>query len=252
MIGISLLLIVFVTGVALLLAIPMSLAFSQLASSGSNNTNQTIGPLNNYTNEKSFTQFLTDDDMSKIAQEMNYKIIPVSNTTLGDVNNFRASTVGNTTYVAWQGNITNTNHVFISITYNGGANYTEPLELTMPNANASELQLFASNNTVSLVWFDRNQTAGNSSIFGSRSTDSGQHFSTFRLTFLNTTATDLMLPTHTVVLWIQKGGCGDGGPVPPTDNTLPTSSIVQHAGKIVYASAVSSEEEPYILCMHHW
>jgi hypothetical protein len=246
-IGVLLSLIILATCFALMLATPTNLAFSQLAYSSNNNTT-----------EEPLVQFLTDDEAKQFINEMSYKIITISNSTLtnmtlGDANNVKASTVGNTTYVAWQGNINNTNHVFISITYDGGANYTKPVQLTPTNANASELQIFASDKNVSLVWFDYNQTSGKSSIFGSRSTDGGQQFTTYRLTFLDTNATNLMISTHNVVLWTQESKCGggDGPPPPPPDNNLPTS-IAQPPEASIKVGAISPGMPPDVVCGHWW
>jgi hypothetical protein len=249
-----LLLLVLGAYLALMLEIPSTPAISQLASSGNDNTTMTYPPLTNDTMEIFPVDFLTDEEVREFFNEMNYTITPISNSTLGDANNVKTATVENTTYIAWQGNINNTNDVFLTITYDGGANYTNLRQLTPQNASASELQIFASDNIVSLIWFDYNQTTGKSSIFGSRSIDSGQHFNTFRITFLDTNATNLALANHNVVLWIQEDECGgDGnGNGPPPDNNLPTS-IVEGQEGFIEVGVISPGMPPGgVLCAHKW
>ena len=223
-----------------MLAIPISLSFSQSTSLSNDNAATTDLSLTSDTISMPQVRFLPDYQATEYVNQMNYTVTQLGNSTLGNTNNVKASTIGNTTvgnatignttYVAWQGNINNTNHVFISITYNEGANYTAPVRLTPPNANASELQIFASGSEVSLVWFDSNQTTGKTSIFGSRSTDGGQNFSTYKIRSLDTDARSLMMPTHEVVLWIQRGDCGggDGGDPGQADNIPPMDSPCAH------------------------
>jgi hypothetical protein len=107
---------------------------------------------------------------------------------------------------------------------------------------------------VSLIWFDFNQTSGNSSIFGSRSTDSGQHFKTYRITSLDTNATNLMLPNHNVVLWIQQdhcgGGGGGGGPTP--DNNFPTSIVQDREAFIEVGLTPPGMPPGGVVCAHKW
>ena len=186
---------------------------------------------------------------------MNYTITPLSNSTLGDVNNLKGSSVGNTTYVAWQSNLNNTNHIFIAVTNDQGFNYSKPIQLSPLDANASELQMFASENEVSLIWFDHNQTTGKSSIFGSRSVDNGQHFSTYMITFLDTEAFGLALPSNYAVLWIQKDMCGGGPPPPPPppppDNKS-TSAVVPSEEMSNQTAATSTGMPPFVACAHRW
>jgi hypothetical protein len=223
-----------------ILAIPVTLSFSQSTSLSDDNTATTDLPSTSVTMSMPQVSFLPDYQATEYVNQMNYTVTQLSNSTLGDANNVKASTVGNstvgnstvgnTTYVAWQGNINNTNHVFISVTYNEGANYTAPVRLTPPNANTSELQIFASGSEVSLVWFDYNQTTGKTSIFGSRSTDGGQNFSTYKIRSLDTDARNLMMPTHEVVVWIQRGMCGggDGGDPSQANNIPPRDDACAH------------------------
>lgn len=239
-----------------MLEIPATPAISQLASSGIDNTTTTYTPLTNDTVEGSPVDFPTDEEVREFFSEMNYTITPVSNSTVGDANNVKTATVENTTYIAWQGNINNTNDVFLTIAYDGGANYTNLRQLTPQNANASELQLFASDNIVSLIWFDYNQTTGKSSIFGSRSTNSGQDFTTYRITFLDTNATNLVLANHNVVIWVQEDECGgDGngnGNGPPPDNNFPTSIVEDQEGFIEVGVISPGMPPGGVVCGHKW
>jgi hypothetical protein len=197
--------------------------------------------------------FPTQKKVNDYAKETGFEITQVNNVSQGEPNNIKAFTVANTTYIVWQGNIQNASRIFVSITRDGGLNYTFPAELTPPNSgNASNLQISVAGSYVAVVWQAYNQTTGISSIFGSMSRDAGHNFSSFRVSSGNSSATDPILPNAYIVIWKQKGGCG-GGPAGTmyNQNVSPTVPI-QSANTSSSVQNVKPPGQPGSICMHLW
>ena len=64
----------------------------------------------------------------------------ISNTSLGVASNVETAISGNTTWVAWQSKTAGINRVFLAVSFDAGNNFTQPVQLSKPDAgNASNL-----------------------------------------------------------------------------------------------------------------
>jgi len=200
-------------------------------------------------------KFLTDAQVSNL----NGTFI----VTLSDINkhgyasNLRTATDGNTTYVAWLGKVNQTNHLWLSLSRNNGLNYTSPVELSPNNTgDVSNVQIFAGNNTATLVWQSTNLATGTSAIYGGRSYD-GYHFTTLKLSSGNTTATDPVISDNISVFWIQQGNCGgSGGPSPGNQTSLIQGNMTINNGGLNQTSQFGQLPPPMprggVVCIHYW
>jgi hypothetical protein len=110
----------------------------------------------------------------------------IANSTHGEPSELRTdiTATGYITWVAWLGKTNGTNHVFLTGSFDGGMNFTEPVQLDPVDAgNASKLQLGLSDDGqfIFVVWQDTNPINGTSRIFVSSSMDYGKSFKTYPL-----------------------------------------------------------------------
>jgi len=140
---------------------------------------------------------------------------PLSNSSQGFASNIKTAVAGNTTWVAWEGNVNGTNKVYLKVSYNESLIYTPAVEISAPTSgNASKLQLAASDDgtLVYAAWQDTNMTTGKNSIYVSASMNGGEEFKTYTLNTPNDA--DSVDPELTVVgqevliNWIQAGSNG--------------------------------------------
>jgi hypothetical protein len=110
----------------------------------------------------------------------------VSNSSQGNASNIQTAITNKIIWMAWQGKIKESSHIFAAMSNDSGSNFTPPFELTnsnITNGNLSNLQLGVTSNgsEVFLAWESKNITSGIRSIFFSTSTDYGQTFRTYPL-----------------------------------------------------------------------
>lgn len=199
-------------------------------------TNMTTTSYDNSSNVQPTVDFPTREEVTAYNMEMGSEIIQLSNSSQGDANNVKAVSKGNETFVVWLGKIEGTNHVFFSVTRDGGANYTQPLELSPPNSgnasslNASNLQLAVYDSYVDVVWQSTNPTNGTSNIIGSVSMDNGHTFKTYQINPEGTNARDPVLPGNFIVVWIQdEEPCPPPPPPPNGVETLSTTGVTTNS-----------------------
>lgn len=183
--------------------------------------------------------FLTEAQVSNLNDTF---VITLSNVNKhGYASDLRTAADGNTTYVAWLGRVNQTNHLLLSLSRNQGLNYTSPIELSANSTgDVSNVQIFARNHTVTLVWQSTNLATGTSAIYGSRSHD-GYHFTTLKLSKGNTTAVDPAISDNISVFWIQQGDCSGGSGVGPSLGNQ--TSIIQQPPQMPGGGVV---------CIHYW
>jgi hypothetical protein len=225
------------------------LTFSPMQAGADGNTGLTLPNVTFLSNQSEIDLFY------KIYGFMNFAM---SNSSMGIPNNIQGTQVGSTVYVAWQSNIAGKNHVFLSVSYQGGV-FTTPVELTPPDAgNATHLQLKALGPQVSLVWQDDNNVTGVSSIYGALSFDGGIHFVVNKLNSGNTNATDPVLASPVWAFWKQEvdpnsrgDPCGGGGPG-PGPGPFPDSSLSGSVSNSTSLSSIQPSELPDVVCGHWW
>jgi hypothetical protein len=201
-------------------------------------------------------KFLTDAEVSNLNGTF---IITLSDINKhGYASDLKTATDGNITYVAWLGKVNQTSHLLLSLSRNQGLNYTSPVELSPNNTgDVSNVQIFAGNNTVTLVWQSTNLATGTSAIYGSRSYD-GNHFTTLKLSSGNTTATDPVISDNISVFWIQQENCGGGGGGPSQGDQ--TSAI---QGNMTINNGGLNQTSQFgqlppempgggVVCIHYW
>jgi hypothetical protein len=143
-------------------------------------------------------KFLQGKEYEQIKKEI------LSNSTEGNASDIKAASDGRTMYISWLGKIDTINHLFLSISSNGGLNFSEPVELSPPKTgDVSNVQIFADRRVVALAWQATNTTTGINSIFFSRSYDYGGNFTTIRLTDDNVNARGPVLLDEFVIAWIE-------------------------------------------------
>jgi hypothetical protein len=167
----------------------ISISYPSNSSSSTNNTT---------------VKFLQGQEYEQIKKEIGSFTTPLSNSTQGNASNIKAASDGRTMYISWLGKVDTINHLFLSISSNGGLNFSEPIELSPPNTgNISNVQIFADRRAVALAWQATNTTTGINSIFFSRSYDYGGNFTTIRLTDENVNARGPVLLDEINVAWIE-------------------------------------------------
>ncbi|MGH9924371.1 MAG: hypothetical protein ACRD5B_03245 [Nitrososphaeraceae archaeon] len=148
---------------------------------------------------------------------------PLSNSSQGFGTNVQTAIAGNTTWIAWEGNVNGTNNIFLKVSYNESLIFTPAVKLSSPDAgNASKLSLAASEdgNLVYAAWQDTNLTTGKNRIFVSSSMNGGEEFRTYTLNLPEDA--DSIDPKLTVageeviITWIQNGSGGQCSPDPGT------------------------------------
>ncbi len=167
--------------------------------------------------------FPTTDEIFAYLKEEGIKkeINAISNrTTNGYPSNAQIANSGNITWLGFEGNIGGINHIFVSLSNDSGKNFSEPFQLSAPNAgNASQLQVGVSENGnfVYVAWQETNMTTGKNRIMLSSSMDGGREFKTYTLNppgdgnaiepRLKVVGNDLVL------VWIQDepGSCSPTG-----------------------------------------
>ena len=109
----------------------------------------------------------------------------IGNNSLGEASNVVTALNGNMTWVAWQASKADgLNRVFLAVSFNEGYNFTDPIQLSPPNAgNATELQLAITDDgsEVFVVWQDTNITDGKRTVYYSTSMNWGQDFKSYSL-----------------------------------------------------------------------
>jgi hypothetical protein len=149
-------------------------------------------------------KFLQGKEYEQIKKEIGSFTTVLSNSTQGNASDIKAASDGRTMYLSWLGKIDTINHLFLSISSNGGLNFSEPIELSPPNTgNVSNVQIFADRRAVALAWQATNSTTDINSIFFSRSYDYGANFTTIRLTDDNVNAKGPVLLDEINVAWIE-------------------------------------------------
>lgn len=145
---------------------------------------------------------------------------PLSNSSQGFGSNVQTAVAGNTTWIAWEGNVNGNNKIFIKVAYNESLIFTPAVELSAPDAgNASKLQLGTSDdgNLVYATWQDTDITTGKNRIFVSSSMNGGEEFRTYTLNLpgdansIDPTLT--VVDDEVIINWIQAGPDGSCGPV---------------------------------------
>ncbi len=151
------------------------------------------------------------------------EFMALSNSSQGLGSNVRTAVAGNTTWVAWEGNVNGTNRIFLKVAYNESLMFTPAVELSAPDSgDASNLQLAASENghLVYAAWQDTNLTTGKNRIFVSASMDGGEEFRTYSLNLpgdSDSTDPELTVSGNEVVItWIQNGERGECSSIPGT------------------------------------
>ncbi|MBA3285065.1 MAG: hypothetical protein H0U27_08405 [Nitrosopumilus sp.] len=174
----------------------------------------------NYSKETPVVTYPTKDELFAYLNKTGDKteFISLSNSSQGIASNIETATSGNTTWVAWEGNVNGTDKIFLRVSYNQSLLFTPAVELSDPKAgNASKLQIAASEdgNLVYATWQDSNIETGKNRIFVSASMDGGQEFKTYTLNLPGDA--DSIDPELTVyedevlISWIQNGPNGSCG-----------------------------------------
>ncbi len=147
----------------------------------------------------------------------------LSNASQGFSSDIQTAIAGNTTWVAWLGNVDGINKVFLKVSYNESLIFTPAVELSEQNAgNASKLQLAASENgnLVYAVWQDTNMTTGKNRIFVSASMNGGEEFRTYTLNHPgDADSIDpriAIVGEEVIISWVQVGANGSCSPIPGT------------------------------------
>jgi hypothetical protein len=211
----------------------------------------------NAPNTQPTVDFPTREEVSTYNMELGSEIIQLTNSSLGDAISLKAASKGNETFIAWLAEIDGTNRVFLSITRDEGANYSEPKELSRPSVgnasstNASNLQLAVYDSYVDVVWQSTDLTTGTSNIIGSVSMDNGYTFKTYQINVEGTDARDPVLPGNFIIAWIQEGEpCGPPGPPPNGAENVSTSTVATNSTATDGTQQGGSDDDlPDIVCL---
>jgi hypothetical protein len=180
----------------------------------------------------------------------------LSNASHGEPSNVQAAMTVNTTWIAWEGKIDGINRIFLTVSFDGGAKFSEPVLLSHPNGgNASNLQLGLSHSRtyVFAAWQEADPTNnGTSRIIFSSSMDYGRTFKTYSL---NLPSDGNAIDPHLTVegdkislTWTQEGGGYCTAKVPGTIGNLTSSQA--SSSETTALSAQAGGEPNMIVCFH--
>jgi hypothetical protein len=180
----------------------------------------------------------------------------LSNATHGEPSNVQTAMVGNTTWIAWQGKIEGINRVFLTVSFDAGTTFTEPVLLSHPNGgNASNLQLGLSDSGVYVfaAWQEADPANNATSrIIFSSSMDYGRTFKTYSLNLPSDgNATDPRLTVEgdqISLTWMQEGGGYCTAKAPGTTGEINSSQVSTSDTTALQAQA--GEEPDVIVCFH--
>jgi hypothetical protein len=180
----------------------------------------------------------------------------ISNATHGEPSNVQAAMVGNTTWIAWQGKIEGINRVFLTVSFDAGTTFTEPVLLSHPNGgNASNLQLGLSDSGlyVFAAWQEADPANNATSrIIFSSSMDYGRTFKTYSLNLPSDgNATDPRLTVEgdqISLTWMQEGGGYCTAKMPGTIGEINSSQASTSETSTLQAQ--TGEEPDVIVCLH--
>jgi hypothetical protein len=178
--------------------------------------NRTSAPLVLYPTTQEIFAYLQKEGLKKEIEAI------TNRTTNGVPSNAQIANSGNITWLGFQGNLEGINLIFLSLSLDGGKNFSEPFRVSAPNGgNASNLQLGVSDdgNFVYTTWQETNMTTGINRIMLSSSMDGGREFKTYTLNPPGDgNAVDPRLKVvgdNLVLVWLQDepGNCSSTGGV---------------------------------------
>lgn len=180
----------------------------------------------------------------------------LSNATHGEPSNVQAAMSGNTTWIAWEGKVEGINRIFLTVSYDGGSTFTEPVLLSHPDGgNATDLQLGLSDSGIYVfaAWQEADPADNATSrIIFSSSMDYGRTFKTYSLNLPsdgNATNPHLTVEGDQISLtWMQEGGGYCTAKVPGAIGEI--NSSLASTSETTALQAQTGDEPDVIVCLH--
>ncbi|MEP6576652.1 MAG: hypothetical protein ABJB85_09520 [Nitrososphaerota archaeon] len=130
----------------------------------------------------------------------------INNNTGGNVVDIQTATAGNSTWIVWQSNDGQSDHVYVNLALNGGMSFQQNATELTPDTtgNISDLHVRADTESVEVVWLDKNKDQGQ--VYVSSSMDGGQLFRTY---VMNTEANAkiVTISDDGIIIWQTGNNC---------------------------------------------